>query len=340
MNYDATTGKAREPFQSIFKEEGMVFGCENCFAYAGVSFKFRAAMYVGVTGIYVKYVELELTGKLMSNFNLVAIVQTPKSSTKMMYQTDDKLKIVNDVFKSGISKFTDSVTFDSSEIHLPFPEDAKVLLTIQLGSVKLEAKMALVVDIDVTGSNTFTAQAGAYANAKTRVALYVFEKGKCEYPGVTETEMVHDKEECKKVLVDAGITEAKMNACEAPDSTAISSGKCFSGKYLVIQVFEKPTFRSGLNGPSIQAANDKDLSITISIYPIARISAFAGVFSLYLVPELKAVVKASSSASKCAPGVEISVSIGYVASVRVRRLLSLNPFTGPGPHLASNLWLV
>ncbi len=43
MNYDTTTGKATEPFQSIFEsdDKGVVFGCQNCFAYAGVSFKFR-----------------------------------------------------------------------------------------------------------------------------------------------------------------------------------------------------------------------------------------------------------------------------------------------------------
>ena len=43
LNYDTTTGKAKEPFQSIFQnsDKSVVFGCENCFAYAGVSFKFR-----------------------------------------------------------------------------------------------------------------------------------------------------------------------------------------------------------------------------------------------------------------------------------------------------------
>jgi hypothetical protein len=323
MNYDTTTGKAKEPFQSIFKSDGMIFGCENCFAYAGVSFKFKAAFYVGLTGIYIKYLELELKGKLMSNFNFVAIVNTPKSSSKMMYQsTDNTLKIQDDVFKSAAPSFTDSVTFDSSKNVLAFPEDAKVLVTITLGSVKLEAQMALAIDIDVTGSNTFTAQSGAYANANTRVALYIFEKGKCEYTGYTETQMVHDIPECKEVLKSAGISETQMDDCTAPAATESTSAKCFSSKYLVVQVFEKPTFRSGLNGPSIQADNANPLSISISIFPIAKISAYGGVFSLYVVPELKAVVEASNSASKCAPGVGISVSTGHVAIVCVPRMLS------------------
>ena len=136
--------------------------------------------------MYLKYIELELKGKLAANFNLVAIASTPKSSTKIMYQTSDStkpLKIVDGVtiFKDGLSSFTTSSTFDATKNVMAFPDDAKLLITMDMGSVKFEAFMALVVDIDVTGSNTFTAQSGAFANADTRVALYVFDKGECEY---------------------------------------------------------------------------------------------------------------------------------------------------------------
>ena len=80
--------------------------------------------------------------------------------------------------------------------------------------------------------------------------------------------------------------------------------------------------------------------MTISVYPIARVAAYKGIFSLYVVPELKAVVKADpSSASTCANGVEIKVSIVDVAGVVGRLSLSLNPFTGPSAHLESNLRL-
>jgi hypothetical protein len=169
--------------------------------------------------------------------------------------------------------------------------------------------MAFVVDIDVTGSNTFTAQSGAFANADTRVALYVFQKGKCEQFSQQE---VHDIPECKKVLEAAGVTQAQVEACTAPTATDSSSGKCFSDKYLIIQIFEKPTFRSGLNGPSLKAKTADKVALTVSVYPIARVTAYKGIFSLYFVPELKAVVKAdppSSSNSTCTGGVEVSVSI-------------------------------
>jgi hypothetical protein len=51
FNYDDKKGKAVEPFMQLFgtgapttSEEvptGIVFGCDNCYAYAGVSFVFK-----------------------------------------------------------------------------------------------------------------------------------------------------------------------------------------------------------------------------------------------------------------------------------------------------------
>jgi hypothetical protein len=323
LNYDTTTGKAKEPFQSFFEnsDKSVVFGCENCFAYAGVSFNFKAGIYIGATGLYIKYLELELKGKLIANFNLVAIASTPTSSTKMMYPqtSDSKLKIVDGVtvFKNKLSQFGTSTTFDSSQNVMDFPTDAKLLISVNLGSVAFDAYMALAIDIDVTGSNTFTAQSGAYANADTRVALYVFEKGKCEYSYYQE---VHDIPLCKAVLAAAGVSQSQVEGCTPPTATASMSGSCVASNYLVIKIFEKPTFRSGLNGPTLKAKTAEAVKMTISVYPIARVAVYKGIFSLYVVPELKAVVNADpSSASTCADGVEIKVSSVYVASVTARR---------------------
>jgi hypothetical protein len=244
-------------------------------------------------------------------------------------------------FKNGLSAFATTATFEKKNV-MDFPADAKVLMSVNLGSVTFDAYMALVIDIDVTGDNTFTAQSGAYANADTTVALYVFEKGLCEYApllGVSQQE-VHDSIECKAVLEAAKVTQTQVESCTAPLSSASTSGKCFDSKYLIIQKFEKPTFRSGLNGPSLKAKTANAVSMTISVYPIARITAYKGIFSLYAVPELKSVVKADpSSASTCANGVEIKVSIVYVAHVAGHRLSSLHPFVGPSAHLESNLRL-
>jgi hypothetical protein len=305
-------------------------------------------LYIGALGLSLKYIELELKGKLVSNFNLVAIASTPTSSTKMMYQptgTSSKLKIVDGVtvFKNGLSQFGTTTTFDDTKNIMAFPTDAKLLISVNLGSVTFDAYMALVIDIDVTGTNTFTAQSGAYANADTRVALYVFEKGKCEYSGIggfAAKQEVHDIPECKAVLLSAGVTQAQVEGCVVPTATESMSGKCISSKYLIIQIFEKPTFRSGLNGPSLKAKNANAVSMTISVYPIARVAAYKGIFSLYVVPQLKAVVKAdpsSSDSTTCANGVEIKVIIVDVAGVVERRLVSIQSFYRPqcSPYIKS-----
>ncbi len=248
-----------------------------------------------------------------------------------MYQTsgsDSKLKIIDGVtvFKNGLSQFGTSAKFDGTKNVMDFPTDAKLLITVDLGSVNFDAYMALAIDTSVTGSNTFTAQAGAYANAETRVALYIFEKGKCEYSGVggyAAKQEVHDIAECKAVLGRASVSQAQVEDCTPPAATDSLSANCVSSKYLIIQIFVKPEPRSGLNGPSLKAKTADAVSMTISVYPIARVSAYKGIFSLFVVPELKAVVKADpSSASTCANGVEIKVSICNVASVTESRSLS------------------
>jgi hypothetical protein len=191
-----------------------------------------------------------------------------------------------------------------------FPEDAKVLMTINMGSVVLNAYMAFVIDTVVTGQNTFTAQSGAYANAQTKVALYIFEKGKCEY-GITGEE-VHDIPLCKSIVAAAGVSASQQQSCTAPADTDSATYKCLLSKYLIAQILEKPTFKSGLNGPTLKAKTTDAVSITLSVYTIAKVSAYKGMFSLYVVPELKATINAKPSSStettKC-DGVEISVSI-------------------------------
>jgi hypothetical protein len=134
-----------------------------------------------------------------------------------------------------------------------------------------------------------------------------------------------------------------MDNCAAPADTSSKTYKCLLSKYLVVQVFEKPTFKSGLNGPSLKAKTADASSITVSIYPIAKVSAYKGMFSLYAVPELKAVIDAKppsssengSNSSKC-NGVEISVSVAQMLS---RAHLLLNHFAGSCAQLKSNLCL-
>jgi len=192
-----------------------------------------------------------------------------------------------------------------------FPTDAKVLLTISMGSVELKAYMAFVIDTVVTGENTFTAQSGAYANAQTKVALYIFEKGKCEY-GKIAGEEVHDIAECKSVVSAAGVSESQQESCTAPADTDSATYKCLLSKYLIVQILQKPTFKSGLNGPTLKAKTTDAVSITLSVYTIAKVSAYKGMFSLYVVPELKATINAKPSSStettKC-DGVEISAPV-------------------------------
>ncbi len=41
FNYDSSKGKATKSFLPLLSSSGVVFGCQNCYAYAGVTFKFR-----------------------------------------------------------------------------------------------------------------------------------------------------------------------------------------------------------------------------------------------------------------------------------------------------------
>jgi hypothetical protein len=277
-------------------------------------------MYFGAAGFKLVYLELELKGKLMGNFNLVAVVNTPKSSTRMMYQktTGAQLTIMEGKtqFKDVVSTFTNSAFFNSDNNIMPeFPADAKVLMTINMGSVVLNAQMAFVVDMDVTGSNTFTAQSGARANAQTRVALYVFQKDAYCVAGQLDNTILHSATECTNTLTAAGVTQAQARDCTSgvPSDTTSASYKCLLSKYLVVQIFERPTFKTGLNGPSLKAKTADATSIRVSVYPVVKVSAYKGMFSLFAAPELKVVVDAkpstdSSNSSKC-DGVQISVSI-------------------------------
>jgi hypothetical protein len=307
-------------------------------------------MYFGSTGFYIVYLELELSGKLMGNFNLVTVVNTPKSSTRMMYQksTGTQLTITEgkSQFKDVVSSFTDGAFFTTTGNIMPeFPTDAKVLMTITMGSVVLNAQMAFVVDMDVTGSNTFTAQSGARVNAQTRVALYIFQKGAYCVAGGLENTMVHSATECTNTLTAAGVTQAQAKDCTSsvPANTDTTTYKCLLSKYLVAQVFERPTFKTGLNGPSLKAKSADATSIRVSVYPVVKVSAYKGMFALFAAPELKVVIDAkpsgSSNSSTC-EGVQISVSmIEHKNTLAQLQYICLNHVAGPSNNLESNLRL-
>jgi hypothetical protein len=74
-------------------------------------------------------------------------------------------------------------------------------------------------------------------------------------------------------------------------------------------VVEGPTVKSGLNGPSLTAAKKEDLTVTVSIYPVAKITAYDGIFALYVSPKLEAVVTAKKDQTSCLEGVQIQVRV-------------------------------
>ncbi len=220
----------------------------------------------------------------------------------------------------GKSAFTNQLTSFGSETKVNadsnimpnFPADTKKLFTLTVGSITLNAYMALAIEVAVTGNNVFTAQAGAYASATMSVGLFIFQKisGTCETERTftnPDPNGAYSKTECLAVATAAGTNQEDIASCTAPTSTTTSSGKCIGSKYLVIQVVEGPTLKSGLNGPSLKADKKEDMTVTVSIYPIAKITAYDGIFSLYASPKLKAVITGKTAQTGCSDGVQIQV---------------------------------
>jgi hypothetical protein len=274
----------------------------------------------------------------MANFDLVAIIPTPSTGTRIMYQKTGETKKLQvqdgkQAFTKDLSSFTSSSGFEPDNNITPdFPADAAVLMELNMGSVKLKAYMALVIDIKTTGDNVFTAQTGAYANAQTRVALFVFEKmvDTCDIYGPND---LHSTAKCREVVADAKTTEDAINTC-TPSASCISGAGM--AKYLIIKIFDTPTFKSGVNGPSLIANNANAMTTTVNIYPIAKIAAYNGMFSLYVAPQLKVVVNAIVGGEvSCPGGVEIEVEMRQCAKPIFHSLHCL----GPSDHHATNLRL-
>jgi hypothetical protein len=268
-------------------------------------------MRFSTSGLNINYVQLQVSGKILGNFNLVAIVPTPSSGTRLMYQTEDsKIKTIDgkSAFTNQLTSFGTETKVDSEKNIMPdFPTDTKTLFTLTLGSITLNAYMALAIEVAVTGKNVFTAQAGAYASATMSVGLFIFQKitGTCD-TGIGDNG-AYSKSECLAVATAAGTDPTDIGTCTAPASTTTSKGKCIGGKYLVIQVVDGPNLKSGLNGPSLKADKKEDLTVTVSIYPIAKITAYDGIFSLYASPKLKAVITGKTAQTGCSDGVQIEV---------------------------------
>ncbi len=254
---------------------------------------------------------MQVSGKVLGSFNLVAIVPTPSSGTRLLYQkADGSVKTMDgkSAFTNQLANFgTDSKFNSDSNIMPDFPADTKKLFTLTLGSITLNAYMALAIEVAVTGDNVFTAQAGAYASASMSVGLFIFQKisGTCSVG--TFDNGAYSASECLAVADAAGTNPTAIGTCTPPTSTSTLSGKCIASKYLVIQVVDGPTLKSGLNGPSLKADKNVDLTVTVSIYPIAKITAYDGIFSLYASPKLKAVITGKTAQTGCSDGVQIQV---------------------------------
>jgi hypothetical protein len=269
----------------------------------------------------VYYLQLQVTGKVVGNFDLVMSISSQSSSTRIIYKAPGETNLQNidgqSSFKNVLSSFSSSPRFDSSKNIFPnFPTNSEVLVTFEIGSVVLKAYAFLVASAEVTGANVFTAQAGAFANAQTRVALFVFEQvstwslfplGQIYYRTCTDG-YVHNPSICNQVLLDAGVSENDIIQCAPPVTTATKSGTCYWGKYLIIQIFEPPTFKSGLNGPSLDAKYSANADITVSLYPVLKISAYNDMFSLFVAPHIQSVTRIRpATTGKCAGKMEIQV---------------------------------
>ena len=272
-------------------------------------------------GLTLNYVQLQVSGKILGNFNLVAIIPTPSSGTRLMYQkSDNSIKTMDgkNAFTTQLDTFGADAKLNTDSAVMPnFPSDAKTLFTLTLGSITLKAYMALAIEVAVTGNNVFTAQAGAYASADMSVGLFLFEK----VSGTCSSSKVFSASECEAVLLAAGTDESKIGSCTAPTTSTTGSktisGKCISNKFLVIQVVDGPNVISGLNGPSLKADKKEGLNITISLYPIVKLSAYDGIFSLYASPKLTAAVEAKTGQTGCSDGVQIQVTLLFCRHVYV-----------------------
>lgn len=294
--------------------------------------------------MYIHYLQLELSGKLAGNFDLIAIAPAASQHTTIVYQktgqTHPAFFDAGSDFRTTLSSFSGSPQFDPSHNIFPdLPEDLQALVEFSVGSVHLTAYMLLALDVEVEGGNSFKAQAGAFADAGTRVALFVFEKIRDEeikffgpniVTGTCTSGYVHNPSVCALVLQEAGVTEVDNTMYCVPPYSSSHSGVCVGGKYLVINIFEPPSMKSGLNGPSLTAGNSENLQVSVSAFPIAKVSAYNGLFSLYFAPEIKAVFQAeSASTGKCSGKMQIMVC---AARWRVQRSFTSNDYTTTFMH--------
>ena len=154
----------------------------------------------------------------------------------------------------------------------------------------------------------------------------------CDITGAND---LHSTDKCREVVTAAGTTESAISSC-TPSAKCVQPGGMGTAKYLIIQIFEQPTFKTGVNGPSLRASNDKATTTTVDVYPIAKVSAYNGMFSLYVAPQLKVVVNAVvGGQASCPGGVEIEVDMRHLAKSIVHSLHCL----GPNHHHAPNLRL-
>ena len=94
----------------------------------------RTSLYIGFTGLYVYYLQLEVTGKVVGNFDLVMSISSQSSSTRIIYKAPGQTNLQNidaaSSFCNIVRRYSGDV-FRSAQLHLRNATAANILLWIQ-----------------------------------------------------------------------------------------------------------------------------------------------------------------------------------------------------------------
>jgi len=90
-------------------------------------------MFVSLGGLEILYVQLQVEGKVLGNFDLVAILPSSASGTSLVYQsTANSIKTIDGktAFTNQLTSFSSSAKFNPSDNIMPnFPTDTKKLMS-------------------------------------------------------------------------------------------------------------------------------------------------------------------------------------------------------------------
>ncbi len=239
----------------------------------------RAAVYGGLSGLTIPYLQIQAEGLLTGKFTLHAQTPTPGSGTstasRIMYKSGTGFKLVDaqSAFTDVLQTFTNSAKFESSAAITPglraLSDWSGVPFTITIGvPIQMNVAVAFVAQVTATRENQFKAQMGAFAKATSSVGLFVFSKisGTCSASGSSSYLLASYKTICAQVLKDASVSESNTESCTVPSSSGVT-GSC-SGSYLVITKRVGPTLESGFSSPTLTASNNQKVVFGISFYPM------------------------------------------------------------------------